>query len=230
MYSACLRFPQLQELKFSILLKTVKRSWCKSEPHYATFCGSTSDFCKFASQLFLRTSVETVRLRVILVWRFLGLYRGVDLSRVYRVVSAVDGQGMVAVRRKGQKNVKFEKVLSLAAEAVSPWHLLNLYVSLTATQARPGTPLLRALKPPYSSLSADRVNTITREALTQLGVPAEYGAHSTQGAGVNLWASCGLEPEMIAKIGQWASLEAFSKFYLPLKALPHAESSILHML
>ena len=229
-YSACLLFPQLQGLKFSILLKTVKRSWYKSEPRYPTFYDATSIFCKFASQPLDRTNVESVRLRLILVWRFLGLYRGVDLSRVYRVVSVVNGQGMVAVRRKGQKNVKFEKVLSLTDESVSPWHLLNLYVSLTATHARRGTPLLRALEPPYSPLSADRVNSITKGALTQLGVPAKYGAHSTRGAGVNLWASLGLKPEMIAEIGQWASLQAFSKFYLRLKALPHAESFILHML
>ena len=229
-YSACLLFPQLQGLKFSILLKTVKRSWYKSEPRYATFYHATAVFCKFAAQPLDRTNVESVRLRLILVWRFLGSYRGVDLSRVYRVVSVVNGQGMVAVRRKGQKNVKFERVLSLTDESVSPWHLLNLYVSLTAAHARPGTPLLRALKPPYSPLSADRVNSITKGALTQLGVPAEYGAHSTRGAGVNLWVSLGLKPDMIARIGQWASSEAFSKFYLRLKALPHAESSILHML
>ena len=117
-YSACLLFPQWQGLKFSILLKTVKRSWYKSEPRYATFYDATSVFCKFPSQLLDRTNVESVRLRLILVWRFLGLYRGVDLSRVYRVVSVVDGQGMVVVRRKGQNNVKFEKVLSLADEAV----------------------------------------------------------------------------------------------------------------
>ena len=165
-YSACLLFPQLQGLKFSILLKTVKRSWYKSEPRYASFYDPTSLFCKFASQLLDRTNVESVRFRLILVWRFLGLYRGVDLSRVYRVVSVVNGQGMVAVRRKGRKNVKFEKVLSLTDESVSPWHLLNLYVSLTATHARPGTPLLRALKPPFSPLSADRVNSITKGALT----------------------------------------------------------------
>ena len=153
-----------------------------------------------------------------------------DLSRVDRVVSVVVGQGMVAVRHKGQKNVKFEKVLSPTNLAVLPWHLLNLYVSLTATQARPGTPLLWALKPLFLPLSADRVNSITKGALTQLGVPAEYGAHSTRGAGVNLWASLGLKPEMIAEIGQWASLEAVSKFCLRLKALPHAESSIVDML
>ena len=149
-YSACLLFPQLQGLKFSILLKTVKRSWYKSEPRYATFYDATSVFCKFASQLLDRTNVESVRLRLILFWRFLGLYGGVDLSRVYQVVSVEDGQGLVAVRRKGQKNVKFEKVLSLADEAVSPLDLLNLYVTSTATHAPPGTPLLRALKPPYS--------------------------------------------------------------------------------
>ena len=36
-YSACLPVPQLQGLKFSILLKTKKRSWYKSEARYAIF-------------------------------------------------------------------------------------------------------------------------------------------------------------------------------------------------
>ena len=107
---ACLVFPQLQGLKFSILLKTVKRSWYKIEQRYATVYDATSVFCKFASQLLLRINVVSVCLRLILVWRFFGLYCGVELSRVYWVVSRVDGQGMVAVRRKGQKNMKFEKV------------------------------------------------------------------------------------------------------------------------
>ena len=179
-------FLQLRGLKFSILLKRVKRSWYKSEQCYATFCDVTFVFCKFASQPLHRSNVERVRLRLILVCRFLGLYRGVDLSRVYRVVSVVDGQGMVAVRCKGQKNVKFKKVLMMVDGAVSPWHLLSIYVSLTATHARPGTPLLRALKPPFSPLSADCVNSITKGVLTKLGVPAEYAAHMTRGAGVNL--------------------------------------------
>ena len=100
--------------------------------------------------------------------------------------------------------MKFKKVLSLMDVAVYPWHLLNLYVGLMATHARPGNLLLRPLKPPLWLLSADGVNSITKGVLTRLGVPAEYGAHSTCGAGVDLAASLDLKPEMIAEMGQWA--------------------------
>ena len=49
----------------------------------------------------------------------------------------------------------------------------------------------------------------SQKAVTPSGVPAEYGAQSSGGAAVNLWVSLGWKPEMIAEIGQWASLEAF---------------------
>ena len=39
----------------------------------------------------------------------------------------------------------------------------------------------------------------------------------------------GLPPEMIAELGQWGSLEAFTKFYLRMKALPQASINIVQM-
>ena len=76
-----------------------------------------------------------------MVWIFFGMYRGVDLSCIYRVFSTLEGRQLVAVRRKLQNDLKVERVMSLPDHNVSPCHLLILYAKLTAHHPCLGTPL-----------------------------------------------------------------------------------------
>ncbi len=62
------------------------------------------------------------------------------------------------------------------------------YVHLTRLQAKPGGPLLLALKSPFTSLSSNRVGSLTKQILQSHGYHTVlWGAHSTRGAGVTLY-------------------------------------------
>ena len=108
--------------------------------------------------------------------------------------------------------------MSLSDETNSPWHVLLRYCMLTQQRAPLGSELLRALKPPYAPLSADRVGSLRDEALHTVGVPKCYTAKSTRGAFVSMLAGFGLSAEVVARIGQWPSLDVMRRHYLRLKA------------
>ena len=96
---------------------------------------------------------------------------------------------------------------------------MQKYVALTADHGPPGGPLLLSLYPPYSPLTANAINSITKTLLAQHGVPMSvYGAHSTRGAGVQYYKQLGLSSEQVAELGQWKNVAAFNAHYLRLNA------------
>ena len=221
-YSACVLFPQLEAIAHHPIVRKLKQQWNVSVPRYAAFYDAFDVFCKLMSRhTYDPSSVENIRLRLIISWRFLGLFQSVDLARAYRVVAVQNGQHMVTVRRKNQKHAKLECVMTLADESISPWHLYCLYIKLTP-YAPPGSPLLRASKAPYSPICADTVGSLTRDALISVGVPKGYAAHSTRGSGLAMYSSWELPPEVTAELGQWGSLDAFQKYHLRLHAVSKA--------
>jgi hypothetical protein len=105
------------------------------------------------------------------------------------------------LKRKGAKTHKWEQVVCLnEAKNVSPWHLIMEYVKRTCGQGKPGGPLLIALKKPFKALTADRVASLTKEALGRLGVDTRWW--STRGAGVAFYRRLGLSGEEVCEIGQ----------------------------
>jgi hypothetical protein len=123
----------------------------------------------------------------------------------------------IALQRKGEKDLHWERVLDLKCPHISPRFLLERYVSLTKHHGTPGGPLLLSLHPPYKPLCSNSIGRITKNLLHQFGVNTNvFGPHSTRGAGVHMYKKLGLSSEHVAEIGHWKNLEAFSKHYLRL--------------
>ena len=122
----------------------MRKEWNASALRYVDFWDLVPVFLKFASQP-MPLSIEGVRLRLILAWRFLGLFRSVDLSRAYRTVAIQDGKTYIRVRRKGKREARFERVMDLPGSMASPLLLLQTYLALTKGQVGEREPLLCAL-------------------------------------------------------------------------------------
>ena len=224
-YAALLCIPGMESIKYQPLLQKVKRKWNASSPRYVDFWDPMPVFMRLVHAPYPST-LEGLRTRLILVWRFLGLYRSVDLSRTYRTVCVRDNKVYVRVHRK-QKQVTFERVLSLPIKGISPAHLLLDYVRQTRHLVPAKEPVLVSLRPPYKSISRNTIGRITRDALAELGVDTSmWGPHSTRGAFVKFYKSLELPSEVVAEIGQWANLEAFAKHYLRLGAADEAASKL----
>ena len=106
-------------------------------------------------------------------------------------------------------------VLSLAnTPQVSPWHLMQECVSRTASEQHKFLLLSLDGKIP---LSANRINSLTKEILHSYGVnTAHWRPHSTSGAGVMWWKEMGFTAEEIQQLGQWKNFSAFQAHYLRL--------------
>ena len=217
-YAALLMIPGLEQLKFSPLLRKLKQSWNTSQPKYPIFWDMGSVLKKLASSPLDFSDVKQVRDRLILCWRLLGLYRSVDLAQVYRQVSWAGEKPFVLVKRKGWRAPRWEQVMVLEDVHLSPWHLLCQYVKLTCHLPK-GSLLLRSLLAPFSPIGPDRVASLTRKLLQDLGVPMDFwGPHSTRGAGVQFFKKLGLTSEQVCEMGPWKNLGAFSTHYLRLGA------------
>jgi hypothetical protein len=219
-YSGLVLFPHLQALRFHQALVPYKKLWNSNVQKYASFWDAGQVLQALAATQLKPGDVGALRDRLILCCRLLALHRGVDLSRVVRTVSMVQGQPYILLKRKGWKTFKWEQVISLPHHpGISPWHLLQAYVQATHGQCHPGGPLLLQLNPPYKPLTANTVNSITKKLLLKLGVPMSvWGAHSTRGAGVSFYKTLGLTSEQVCEIGQWKNVQAFSSHYLRLNA------------
>ena len=223
-YSAALLLPGFSALRFCPLLSQVKKKWSVSVERYATFWDPTvmlQKLCSFQGDLSV-LSVEDLRKRLILCWRLLALHRGVDLSRTQRKISFVGEKVFILVQRKGWKFPKWEEVLILKdSPQISPFHLLMAYVQKTNTCDK--SFLLWSLdgrKP----LSANRINSLTRESMHEFGVDtAHWKPHSTRGAGVLHWKKMGLSQEEIQQLGQWKNFTAFQAHYLRLGVAEKAQ-------
>ena len=155
--------------------------------------------------------VSAVRVRLILTCRLITLHRGIDLSRMKRTVSVVNGRPFIKLRRKGWKVENWEQIIALPElPCLSPWHLIQHYVSVNRLHGNPGGPLLLSLSAPWKPLSANAINSLTKRLLKRYGVDTTFWkAHSTRGAGVSLYKKLGLPSEMVCEIGCWKMSKHF---------------------
>ena len=77
-YAALLLIPGLDQLRFAPLLRDKKQEWSASAPRYSDFWDPIPVFMALARAPY-PTCVEGLRAHLILVWRFLGLFRSIDL-------------------------------------------------------------------------------------------------------------------------------------------------------
>ena len=182
-YSALLLVPGFHDVKYHPLLKQAEKAWNKHSQRYAAFWDPVPVFVAFLNISYDVKYIAHARIRLILLWRFLGLFRSIDLSRTKRQVSSIGERRFVVVQRKNKPDYRWEEILVLHLHAWSPWHALCTYVELTAPLVAPGSALLIALHRPYLPLTGDTIGSLTRRELQRLGVDTSvFGPHTTRGA------------------------------------------------
>ena len=100
-YSAILLLPGYDQLRFHSLLKQCKAKWNKSAIKYTSFWRAEDILEKLRLEPLGWNNVLEVRTRLILVLRLLHLARSIDLQRMVRTISFLDGKAFVLLRRKG---------------------------------------------------------------------------------------------------------------------------------
>ena len=112
-YSALLLIPGFDQLRFSPLLRQCKRAWNQGVPKYPAFY-SASDLLKRLQALpFDWSSIQDVRDRLIICRRFVQLTRSVDLARMYRKISHLQGKPYIFIHRKGWLGARCTATASL---------------------------------------------------------------------------------------------------------------------
>ena len=72
-YCALLLIPGFDQIKFHPLIAPYRKVWNKSEPKYAAFWDPMPVFMAFLNTSYDHNVVAQLRLKLILLWRFLGL-------------------------------------------------------------------------------------------------------------------------------------------------------------
>ena len=75
--------------------------WNTSNARYVAFYDARLPVAKLAERALDWASVPALRLQLLLAMRFIMLCRNVDLERVYRTFSMVDGKPFILIQRKG---------------------------------------------------------------------------------------------------------------------------------
>ena len=112
-FSSLLLIPGLEQLTFNPLLRQLKRKWNISQVRYGTFYDASDPLQHLMSLPLKWDSVEDVRLRLILCCRFLMFARNVDLSRMYRTFSFVNGKPFILIQRKGWLKPQWEAMVTI---------------------------------------------------------------------------------------------------------------------
>ena len=128
-YSAMLLFPNFYHLKFHQLLSPYKKAWNSSIEKYGAFWNCEPILFDLAKRiphgiddpnLAFAFDVKELRERLIIVCRLLCLFRSVDLSRLSRNISILDGkvpfimiQKKVEKRQNGRDSYLFLSLLKL---------------------------------------------------------------------------------------------------------------------
>ena len=219
-YASLLLIPGLEQLFFSPLLRALKRKWNSSQARYFSFYDAADPVRKLAGIKLKWDSIADVRLRLVMACRFFMLCRNIDLARMYRSFSSVDGKPFILIQRKGWRIPQWEAMVVIeSCPAICPWTLLKRYVQLTSQDAAAGSLVFRALTPPYTPLCANSIGSLTRKGLQQLGLDISvWKPHSTRGAGVTMFKKLGLTSEEVCEVGKWKNVSAFTSHYLRLGA------------
>ena len=101
-YSALLLVLGFHDVKYHPLLKHAKKEWNKHFPRYAAFWDPVPVFVAFLNTSYDVKSIAHARIRLILLWRFLGLFTSIDLSPTRGHVSSIVERRFVVVQRKNE--------------------------------------------------------------------------------------------------------------------------------
>ena len=139
-YSGFVLIPTWEQMRFCQEIKMAKRIWGGSSVRYADFWDARR-VLEMLQRIYLNWSnVQQVRDRCIIVLRLFHLCRSIDLARALRSQSKLADKQYWLLKRKGAKKPGWEALLSLPIPSVSPVHLINRYVALTASQGKGGDP------------------------------------------------------------------------------------------
>ena len=128
-------------------------------------------------------NISLLRIQTILVCRLLCLYRSHDLASMKRTVSIVEGKiPFVKIKRKGQNVLKWERLLSLPNfPQISPFHLLQAYVSLTHLQGEGGGPFSWPFTPLSNQLQVTPLLLSPKKSCKNLVFLRNFGGPTPQG-------------------------------------------------
>ena len=220
-YSAVCLFPCFSQLRFEGMLRNLKRDWFVSVPHYHRFYD-----VRRLIQVMHQQPVETeaqLRLQAILSLRFFALFRGVDLARSRRDIQRAAQPWFISAKRKGRRYYARYPIHNVTPPSIDPQRCLARY--LEATGDYEGSEIFVSLRKPRKPLSSDTINGLTtrwlRKHLLELGEleTDSFSAHSTRGAAATALIYLGVDPHVVAALGDWSCYDTFRKFYDRTRAL-----------
>ena len=220
-YSAVCLFPCFSQLRFEGMLRNLKRDWFVSIPHYHRFYD-----VRRLIQVMHQQPVETeaqLRLQAILSLRFFALFRGVDLARSRRDIQRAAQPWFISAKRKGRRYYARYPIHNVTPPSIDPQRCLARY--LEATGDYEGSEIFVSLRKPRKPLSSDTINGLTtrwlRKHLLELGEleTDSFSAHSTRGAAATALIYLGVDPHVVAALGDWSCYDTFRKFYDRTRAL-----------
>ena len=223
LYSALLWCPPCYSLKFEICLRKLKRQWNSNRPKYDAFYNVQALLSALVEEP-LPVSEEDVRLRVIILLRFIALFRGCDLATAKRPLDMSSQPWMLRSTRKGRLYEGSYPVIHLQPMQVDPQYWVDQYCRLTS--AYQGEELLCSVerKNGRIPLKSATINSLTTKWLRSKGVRNKYTAHSTRGAAATTLIHLGISPGLVQAIGDWQNGDCFQKFYNRAASLkPHQQ-------
>ena len=207
-YAALLVFSGTNTLRFESFLKRLMKKWNYSVPRYVVYY----DVPKLLQQLpYQETRTESqVRLRLILVFRFFALSRGIDLERTKRTdIIKQDKVWFVMSRRRGRPVHEPYPIHAMSNVAFCPIYWLCVYLDMTTSYEGPA--LFVSLKPPRRPILASTINSVTTTFLRTMGLH-EFTAHSTRGSAATALILLGVDPHVVCELGDWRSYDTFRRF------------------
>ena len=203
-------------------MKGLKKKWNYSVPRYVVYY----DVPKLLQQHpYQEARTESqVRLRLILVFRFFALFRGIDLERTKRThIIKHDKVWFVMSRRKGRPVHEPCPIHAMSNKAFCPIYWLRVYLDMTSSYEGPA--LFVSLKPPRRPILASTINSLTTMFLRSMGLH-EFTAHSTRCSAATALILLGVDPHVICEMGDWRSYDTFRRFYNRLRAMSNVAQSL----
>ena len=165
-----------------------------------------------------------VRLRLILVFRFFTLFRGIDLECTKHTDIIKHDKGwFVMSRRKGRPVHEPCPIHATSNGAFCPIYLLSVYMDMTTSYEGPA--LFVSLKPPRKTILARTINSLRSTFLRSIGLH-EFTAHSTRGSAATALILFGVDPHVVCELGDWRSYDTFRRFYNRVRAMSNVAQSL----
>ena len=107
-------------------------------------------FWAFLTMQYDLSIIKEGRIRLILLWRFLRLFRSFDLSMTLRQVSSVGTRDFISVKGKNKSSRRWKEVLALQDKQWCPCEAMLHYVHLTSSLVPSGSPVWITLHRSYT--------------------------------------------------------------------------------